>query len=253
MANGERGFHDHFSGHAADYARYRPTYPEALFATLADLVARHDLAWDCATGNGQAAAGLARHFGRVIATDASPEQIASAPPCPGVEFRVALGEQSGLEPASADLALVAQALHWLDRDRFYAEAARVLRPGGALVATMYDRLEMEDPVAALVERLHDEVMAYWPPERRHTTVRGFRALSFPQPEIPLPEIRLDQDWPLERLLGYLGTWSAVRRHRAATGRDAVAALAPEFARAWGDPATARRVSWPLIVRAHRLP
>ncbi len=252
MASGERGFHDHFSGHAADYARYRPTYPDALFARLAGLTERHDLAWDCATGNGQAAAGLARHFARVVATDASPEQIAAAPPRPGVEFRVALAERSGLPGGSADLVLVAQALHWLDRERFYAEAARVLRSGGVLAATIYDRLEMDGPVAALVERLHEEVSPYWPEERRHTTVEGFRALPFPQPEIELPEIHLAQDWPLERLLGYLGTWSAVRRHRAATGHDAVAALAPEFARAWGDPAAPRRVTWPMVVRTHRL-
>ncbi|MEK7716601.1 MAG: SAM-dependent methyltransferase, partial [Pseudomonadota bacterium] len=68
-------FKDHFSQHAGDYARYRPDYPEALFAFLTKSVTQHELAWDCGTGNGQAALGLAGHFDRVIATDPSQTQI----------------------------------------------------------------------------------------------------------------------------------------------------------------------------------
>ena len=62
---------DHFSGHAACYQQFRPNYPEELFAYLASLCPNHRLAWDCATGNGQAAVALARHFDSVIATDLS--------------------------------------------------------------------------------------------------------------------------------------------------------------------------------------
>ena len=55
-------FKDHFSGHAVEYAKFRPHYPDELFEYLALISPRHELAWDCATGNGQAAVGLARHF-----------------------------------------------------------------------------------------------------------------------------------------------------------------------------------------------
>ena len=48
-------FKDHFSSASDRYAAYRPDYPAALFAWLAGLCAEHDLAWDCATGSGQAA------------------------------------------------------------------------------------------------------------------------------------------------------------------------------------------------------
>jgi methylase of polypeptide subunit release factors len=71
------GFKDHFSGHADEYTRYRPTYPAELFNWLAQQAPAHALAWDCATGSGQAALGLAAHFDAVIATDASPQQIAA--------------------------------------------------------------------------------------------------------------------------------------------------------------------------------
>src|SRR5215467_7056491 len=87
-------FHDHFSQVAQRYADFRPHYPSALFDYLATLVPRSATVWDCAAGNGQATCDLAARFDKVIATDASAEQIASATPRHNVEFRVALAEQS---------------------------------------------------------------------------------------------------------------------------------------------------------------
>ena len=68
-----------FATEAAQYAHLRPTYPESVFAFLSKTVASGDVAWDCATGNGQAATHLARYFGRVVATDESAEMIGQAP------------------------------------------------------------------------------------------------------------------------------------------------------------------------------
>src|SRR6266567_748317 len=112
-------FKDHFSGHAVEYAKFRPRYPDKLFEYLASSSPRHELAWDCATGNGQAAAGLARHFDSVIATDASAQQIKSAQPNDRISYRVAPAEASGIDSSSVDLILVAQALHWFDLDAFF--------------------------------------------------------------------------------------------------------------------------------------
>jgi len=84
---------DHFSGHADRYEASRPTYPDALFAYLSSLCPRHDLAWDCATGNGQAAVALAPYFTTLIATDASQKQIDHARPCENIQYRVAPGRQ----------------------------------------------------------------------------------------------------------------------------------------------------------------
>ena len=122
-----RPFPDHFSGVAGAYAEFRPRYPDALFDWLAEAAPSRELAWDCATGNGQAAVALARVFTRVVATDASAEQVQAATPHPRVEYRVGPAEESGLTSDSADAVTVAQALHWFDRPSFYAEASRVLR------------------------------------------------------------------------------------------------------------------------------
>ena len=74
----------YFREQAKLYAEYRPDYPAALFDFIASLALTKKLAWDCATGNGQAAVGLAEHFARVIATDASAEQISHARPHPRI-------------------------------------------------------------------------------------------------------------------------------------------------------------------------
>ena len=68
-----------FASEAAQYAHLRPTYPDGLFTFLSTTVASRDVAWDCATGNGQAARHVAKYFGRVIAIDESAEMMAQAP------------------------------------------------------------------------------------------------------------------------------------------------------------------------------
>lgn len=253
----DAAFADHFSGHAGDYAQYRPTYPPALFAYLAGLSADHALAWDGATGNGQAALGLAAHFARVVATDASAEQIAAATPHPRVTYRVALAHESPLDEASADLVTVAQALHWLDPEPFYAEVRRVLKPEGVFAAWTYGlfHLAPDDATASavnpLVERFYTErIGPYWPTERRHIEAR-YRSLPFPFDEVEPPDFTMETHWTLDAVLGYLRTWSATRRYMQEHGRDPVAEAEPDFAAAWGDPSVQRTVQWPLHLRAGR--
>ena len=105
-------FIDLFSDTAVSYAATRPTYPDALFARLAALAPGTSRAWDCGTGNGQAAIGLARWFDQVDATDASADQIANAMTHERIRYAVAPSEASGLADSSIDLVCVAQALHW---------------------------------------------------------------------------------------------------------------------------------------------
>src|SRR5690606_9022572 len=175
-----------FGAVAADYAAFRPTYPDALFAWLADASPRRALAWDCATGNGQAALALAAHFDAVVATDVSAEQLAHAPPHPRVRYAVAPAEVSPLEDASADLVTVAQAFHWFGRDAFFAEAARVLRPGGLLAVWTYGLFESTPDVDRVVRRYHDEALdGYWSPARRLVD-DGYASVAFPFEPVGAP-------------------------------------------------------------------
>jgi SAM-dependent methyltransferase len=247
------GFKDHFSGYACEYAAYRPTYQPALFELLASLPRRHGLALDCATGNGQAAVGLADRFERVVAIDASREQLANARLYPRVDYRLARAEDTGLATATVDLVCVAQALHWFDFDSFYAEVRRVLAPAGAIAAFTYDLARVVPEVDRILDRLsYEVVVAYWPPERRWVD-EEYRTLPFPFREVTTPKLENEATWDLGRMLLYLGTLSAVRRYLEATGRDPIKMLQDELTAAWGDPARERRVYWPMYMRAGRVP
>src|SRR5438874_10954223 len=158
-------FKDHFSAHAAESAKFRPHYPDELFEHLASISPRHELAWDCATGNGQAAVGLARHFEKVIATDASAQQIESAEPDKRITYRVAPAEASGIDSASVVLILVAQALHWFDLDRFFTEAKRVLKDGGLLAFSSYKVLAITQEIDVIIWNFYRVTTApFWPPD-----------------------------------------------------------------------------------------
>lgn len=244
-------FKDHFSGHAADYAAYRPGYPAALFTWLATVAPARRLAWDCGTGNGQAALQAVEHFESVVATDPSAEQLANAAPHPRVAYRVASAEDSGLESGSVDLITVAQALHWFDFDRFYAEAGRVLVPGGVLAAWTYTLPRVSPEIDPLVDRLGFEIAGpYWPPERRWVD-EEYRTIPFPLAEIAAPRFETEERRSFDRFWGYLGTWSAVRRYAKETGRDPRDEIRDDLTAAWGPPETEREVRWPVHLRVGR--
>ena len=243
-------FKDHFSKQAAGYAKFRPQYPQELFDYLGSIAPSRQFAWDCATGNGQAAVGLASVFDHVIATDASEKQIANAQSNQIVQYRVAAAENSGIASETIDLIMVAQALHWFDLDRFYLEARRILKPDGVLAASAYNLLHIEPAIDVIVNRYYHEVVGpFWPPERE--LVEQFVNLSFPFHEIDAPQFEMTVQWNLEHLLGYLRTWSSTQRFIAAKGSDPLDHIMDELHSAWGAREQTRRVSWPLIVRIGR--
>jgi SAM-dependent methyltransferase len=241
-------FKDHFSAQASDYARFRPRYPAELFAYLAEICHERNLAWDCATGNGQAATALAEHFGHVTATDASVKQIEKAELHSRITYRVAAAEQSGLETSSCDLVTVAQALHWFDLTAFHAEVKRVLKPAGVLAVWNYTFLQITPEIDALVKHFYDEIVGpFWPPERK-LVEKGYREMPFPFQEVEPPHFRMIARWSLEELLGYLRTWSATQRYMQANASDPLVPLDRDIANIWGNREIKRPVLWPLELR-----
>src|SRR5947207_5141524 len=240
-------FKDHFSKQAADYAKFRPGYPQELFDYLGSIALSRQLAWDCATGNGQAAVQLAKVFDRIIATDASEKQIANAEPHESVEYRVASAEESGLESGTIDLIMVAQALHWFDLDRFYDEVRRVLKKNSVLAASAYNLLHVEPAIDEVINRYYYEVVGlFWPPER--VLIEKFEELPLPISEIQAPSFEMIGQWNLEHLVGYLRSWSATQRFIAANKRDPLDEIADELGAAWDKTKQTRRVIWPLTLR-----
>lgn len=243
-------FADHFSAVAADYASARPEYPDALFAWIASVAPATGHAWEAGCGSGQASRGLACHFGHVHATDPSAAQVAQASAPGNVAFAVEPGERCSLADASVDAVCVAQALHWFDRAAFFAECRRVLRPGGVLVAWGYQDIVVPPALAAANDALQHAIAPHWPPERRLID-EAYAGFDWPFPAIEAPAFELRAQWTLPRLLGYFASYSASKRYREATGRDAVEPHAAALGQAWGDPDEAREVRWPMFVHARR--
>ena len=223
-----------------------------LFAFLATLPRTRQLAWDCATGSGQAAIPLAEQFTRVIATDASAAQIANAERHRGVEYRVAPAHASGIPSHSVDLVNVSQALHWFDLDSFYAEVRRVLVPGGVIAVSSYGSAVIDSPtLAPILSRFErEDLRDYWPPERE-LVGEALRALPFPFVELRVPLFKLEVHWTLAELVGYTRSWSATGRFIDAHGYDPTLELEKELGASWGKEARRRRVWWPFVVRAGR--
>lgn len=243
-------FQDHFSAQSSCYARYRPHYPAKLFGFLARLTDNHSVAWDCATGNGQAAIALSDYFDRVIATDASSAQIDAAVAHPGVTYRVATAEDAHLDADTIDLITVGQALHWFDTDRFFAEASRVLAGGGVLAAWCYELCSVSTACDVVIDELYSDIVGeFWPPERR-LIEQGYAGITMPGCALESPRFHMLASWTVADMLGYLRTWSACARYQEKHGKDPVAWIETALCAAWGTDR--RRVRWPLTLRVSRL-
>lgn len=240
-------FKDHFSVASDHYQTYRPTYPVALFDYLASIAVSHQRAWDCATGTGQTAKGLAPYFKQVLASDPSAAQIKNAQPLPGVQYFVAAAEQSTLEDNSIDIITVSQALHWFDIPAFFHEAERVLKDNGILAIWSYNLITVNDDIDHIISDFYFNVLGeYWPVERQ-LVENNYQDISFPLQAVAAPAFAMSADWDLPALLGYLSTWSAVKKFQQENKISPMAALETQLLPLWGTADKVRPVSWPLTL------
>lgn len=245
-------FIDKFSQASGLYRQARPHYPEALFVELARLAPGRERAWDCGTGNGQAAVGLARHFAEVYATDPSPQQIAQAERVDGVTYSVEPAEAVSLPDRSVDLVTAAQAMHWFDLPRFYAEVERVLRPGGILAAFGYAWFYVSPEIDAAVEAaLLKPLRPYWATNNA-ILWDGYRGVPFPGEEIRIGQPAIHLEWSLGQFWDYVLTWSALKAVKEKEGDGPLLRARAALEEAWGDPDAHRRVVMPMQIRVARI-
>ena len=241
-------FKDHFSKRAQDYAQYRPGYPEALFEYLASLSPKKKIALDCATGNGQAAVGLAEHFKQVIATDPSRKQISHAVKHDHVNYCIALAERTPVLSKSMDLVTIAQALHWVDLPKFFKEVKRVLKPEGYVAVWCYNLLHVHPRIDVILYRYYTEIVGpYWPPERKMTE-DGYQSIEFPFEEAETPTVHMNAEWNLNDLTGYLRTWSSSQKYFEKNKKDPLKEINQELSQAWGPATGKKKVHWPVSLR-----
>jgi len=241
-------FRDYFSSQAKEYAQHRPTYPPALFDYLASLAPSKELAWDCGTGNGQAALALAERFQCVIATDASAAQIANAFSHKKIEYRIEPSEKTTISSNSVDLITVGVAIHWFDFEPFYAEVRRVGKTNAILAAWTYHLPIIEPQIDRWLERFYRKTLnGFWPLRIQYLDQR-YQTLPFPFEEIQPPKFEMEATWDLNNLVGFLGSWSAVRKLVESKGEQAFGDQIEELERLWGEISDKRKIRWPLHFR-----
>ncbi|WP_448681610.1 class I SAM-dependent methyltransferase [Pseudomonas nicosulfuronedens] len=252
MANPSTDLRNWFDQGGQAYARFRPEYPAGLAAYLASVAPDQRLAVDVGCGSGQLTRQLAGCFHTVVGLDPSADQIAHAAPQENVSYACASAEELPLPSRSASLITAAQAAHWFDLPRFYAEVRRVAQPSAVLALVSYAVLCLDGPLGERFEQFYwREIGPYWPAERKLVD-SGYATIDFPFGEFPGPEIAIRLEWNLEEFLGYVATWSAVRSAREAGREDLLRRFAADLAERWGDAGTRHRVSWPINMRIGRV-
>ncbi|MES2003656.1 MAG: class I SAM-dependent methyltransferase [Bacteroidota bacterium] len=236
---------DNFSDHSKAYAQFRPHYPDDLFVYLLSLVKEKSRAWDCGTGNGQIAGVLSAHFSDVYATDISSQQLEQAVQKPNLHYSVQPAEKTTFPDHEFNLVTVAQAIHWFRFEDFYAEVKRVLKPGGLFAVIGYGLVQTEPALQKIIDHFYTKIIgSYWDAER-HYIDEGYQTIPFPFAEINTPIFEMAFHWNFEQLIGYLGTWSAVRHYRKQNNEDPVLLIKEQLADAWIDSAS---FSFPLFLR-----
>lgn len=242
---------DNFSTRSDNYAKYRPAYPAALFEYINALIPDKQNAWDCGTGNGQVAAELAKTFEHVYATDISQAQLDHAFQAGNISYSVQPAEKTTFENDFFDLIVVAQAIHWFDFDRFYAEVKRTARQHAMLCVVGYGMLQISPPVDAVIADFYNNVTGpYWDPERKYLD-ENYQTIPFPFPEMQTPDFVNTQNWALEHLIGYLNTWSAVKHFMKEHNVNPVTNLQKDLTLAWGNDQT-KEVHFPILLRTGRI-
>jgi ubiquinone/menaquinone biosynthesis C-methylase UbiE len=248
-------FKDYFSKQAEIYSKARPGYPDELFSYLSSLCKEHKLVWDCATGNGQAASSLTKYFASVIATDASEQQLSYAVKHERITYKIAFAEVSGLENESVDLISVANAFHWFDAERFYKEANRVLKPEGIFAIWSYAKSHVggpdKDKINIILEQFARGFLKdYWPPENK-MVVNGYKDVHLPFEEIKAPDFNCVTRVNLDKVLGFMYSWSSTQRYIKETGNDPIEHVKRELLTIWGDPNEHRPMAWELALKVGR--
>ncbi len=240
---------DNFSKQACLYANFRPGYPDALYDFIFTHVKNFETALDVATGNGQAASVLADRFTKVYATDISKKQLDNAIKKENIFYLVESAEQFSFADNYFDLITVAQAIHWFDFEKFYAEVNRTLKKDGLIVVIGYGLIRVDDKVNSIIDHFYKNIIgSYWDKERKYID-EEYCTIPFPFKEIESPKLFIEYEWNLDHFLNYLQTWSAVQHYITANNINPVSTKMINDLRSCWNETEKKRAQFSLFIKA----
>jgi len=230
-----------------NYALHRPSYPEVLVSALASECLKYEHVLDVGCGSGQLSVMLTKWFDRVTATDPSKSQLSHAHKHPNIKYLVESAENISLPNNSVNLIVAAQAAHWFNLQRFYAEVERIADQGCVLALVSYGVPVINGDIG---ERLDDfywkDIHKFWPEDRKHVEA-GYSTLFFPYNERNLTNMTIERQWSLAELLAYIDTWSAIRKAKEANAHEIIKDFKAEISSIWPTKIK-HRVTWPITAR-----
>jgi SAM-dependent methyltransferase len=242
---------DHFSSKSDEYSFHRPHYPDSLFEFLSEITRNKNLAWDCATGNGQAAIGICKYFKKVIASDASKSQIEHRFHRDNIVYDIFPAEKANIQDNSVDLITVAQAAHWFDLTKFYQEVKRVSNGNEGIIAIWaYGMHKINPEIDMVSEKLTvggQFLGNYWPKETIYVK-QNYKTIPFPFKEIAVPKLEVKVNWNLDDLFSYMETWSSVKKFQMDKKYDPLSVVKEEMKNLWGIEGTKKVVRWTINLR-----
>ena len=243
---------DLFSKQSDLYARYRPAYPKELYEYILSFVKEKNTAWDCATGNGQAAVVLADHFKKVIATDISAAQIEKATLKDNIEYLVCSAESTPFEENTFDLVTVAQAYHWIKWDEFRIEATRVCKAGAIVAIWTYNRNKLGDKKIddAIYSFYENVTKPYWDYERKYVD-ELYETVEFDFELLPVKQFETTLNWQREDMIGYISSWSAIQKYIKVNGHSPMPVIEEELKKHWPE-GEVKKVVFPIYLKLGRI-
>ena len=243
---------DLFSKQADLYARYRPTYPAELYQYILSFVKEKDIAWDCATGNGQAATVLADHFKKVVATDISASQIEKATFKENIEWLVCPAESTPFAENTFDLVTVAQAYHWIKWKEFRNEVRRVCKNNAVIAVWLYyDHTTGDKRIDKVVRDFYENVTRpYWDYERKYVE-ELYATVAFDYELLPFKNFEINLHWQREDLLGYISSWSAIQKYIKVNGHSPIPIIEKEINKLWPQ-GEKKQVIFPVYLKLGRV-
>lgn len=244
---------DLFSKQADVYARFRPSYPPELYEYIYSFVPDFGQAWDCATGNGQAALALSARFRQVMASDHSQQQLDKAVKRDNIHYLRCKAEQSPFPDNSFSLITVAQSYHWFDFPAFKKEVERVIKPGGVLAIWGYNIPQGDDELLNESIRFFYRQVAgpFWDPERKYID-EAYQTVGFGfDNELPARDFHITVEWDADDVLGYFSTWSSVQHYVKEMNTDPVKAFRQRIFDSWPSPGKIP-LRFPVFLRLARV-
>ena len=210
--------------HASAYAQFRPHYGIEVRNVIEGFMKKHSCGLDCivdvGTGSGQALAYWTELFNNCVGVDISGEQINKATKAfqekgvTNAEFHVCPAEDIPLSASSCDLVTCATTWHWLDAEKFYNEATRVLKQPGVLAVYSYGI-----PFFPQSQKATDVAMKFCtetlrkslPPNMRHI-VNQYKEVDLPYSVTERHDIT--QNWPISvsQFVAFLRTLGSYRKY-----------------------------------------